>query len=93
MCWTKDRPVDLVGIADCCGGGICGIGPSLSIGGSRCNVGFTMRRDLLASLVKVTGLAVDASILSIQMQYEWLDRSSSESWLCLHAQLTKVSLK
>ena len=77
MCWTKDRPVDLVGIADCCGGGICGIGPSLSIGGSRCNVGFTMRRDLLASLVKVTGLAVDASILSIQMQYEWLDRSSS----------------
>ena len=61
MCWTKDRPVDLVGIADCCGGGICGIGPSLSIGGSRCNVGFTMRRDLLASLVKVTGLAVDVS--------------------------------
>jgi hypothetical protein len=70
MCWTKDRPVYLVGIADCCGGGICGIGPSLSIGGSQCNVGFTMRRDLLASLVKVTGLAV-------QMQYEWLDRSSS----------------
>jgi hypothetical protein len=29
MCWTKDRPVYLVGIADCCGGGICGIGPKV----------------------------------------------------------------
>ena len=67
----------MVGIADCCGGGIGGIGPSLSIGGSRCNVGFTMRKDLLASLVKVTGLAVDVSTLGMQMQYEWSARSSA----------------
>ena len=75
--WSKDRPVDLVGIINCCGGGICGIGPSLSMGGSRCNVGFTMRKDLLTSLTKVTGLDVDVSISGMQMQYEWFAKSSS----------------
>jgi hypothetical protein len=40
-------------------------------------VGVTMRKDLLASLVKVTGLAVDVSTLGMQMQYEWSARSSA----------------
>ena len=75
--WSKDRPVDLVGIINRCGGGICGIGPSLSMGGSRCNVGFTMRNDLLASLTKVIGLDVDVSIFVTQLQYEWFAKSSS----------------
>jgi hypothetical protein len=70
-------------MADCCGGEICGIGPSLSIGGNRYNVGFTMRRDFLASLMKVTGLALDVSVLCTQVHYEWFDRSSSVVVPCL----------
>ena len=83
--WSKDRPVDLVGIINCCGGGICGIGPSLSMGGSRCNVGFTMRKDLLASLTKVIGLDVDVSIFVTQSQ------SSGSPNLVLHASRDRCS--
>ena len=54
------------------------MGPSLSIVGSRSIVGVRVRKTLLASSMKVTGLAIDVSISGMHIQYAWSARSSAE---------------